>query len=73
MYGANSSINVVFFGQSLDNSNGENVEIFGYIDYYCKTGQANLRGVSIKMEGVGNLHIEYENIKKKYQVLLIKI
>lgn len=64
---SNSSINVVFFGQSLDNSNGENVEIIGYIDFYCKTGQANLRGMSIKMEGVGNLHIEYENIKKKYQ------
>lgn len=66
---SNSSIDVVFFDKNIANTNGDNVIIFGNVMFYRNKGSVNLRGISIKHDGIGNLHAVFEHNKKKYQEL----
>ena len=61
-----TQINVAFWGSTLDNHHGDNVEITGRIELYTKTGNINLIGTSIKMIGIGSVHTEYEKLKIEY-------
>ena len=63
----NTQINVAFWGSSLNNKNGDNVEISGSIELYAKTGNINLIGTTIKIIGIGSLHTEYERIRENYE------
>jgi exodeoxyribonuclease VII large subunit len=62
-----NTISVAFWNEHLDNKNGEHVEIIGKISYYTKSGYMNIIGKSINIIGVGNLHNEYEQLRKKYE------
>lgn len=61
------SISVIFWGETLKNNHGENVEISGRVDYYTKQGNMSIIGSSIKTKGIGSEHAEYERIKKEYE------
>lgn len=62
-----SSISVIFWNTKLTNKHGDNVSITGKIDYYTKNGYTNIIGNAIKNIGIGELHIEYEKLKKSYE------
>jgi exonuclease VII large subunit len=62
-----ASISVAFWGNSLDNPNGDYVEITGKIDYYARSGYINLIGSKIKSIGIGAIYAEYEKLKQEYE------
>jgi exodeoxyribonuclease VII large subunit len=61
------SISVAFWGSSLNNPNGDYVEITGKIEYYPRTGYVNLIGSKIKSIGIGAIYAEYEKLKQEYE------
>ena len=68
----NSSIPGVFFAGYKKNSNielknGMKVLIHGKIEMYEKTGKCQVIAVDIKEDGIGELYIAYENLKKKLE------
>lgn len=64
----NAEANIVFWNSNLSNKNGENVEIYGKIDYYAKSNKINLVGKTIKTIGSGALHNKYEEIRRSYEL-----
>ena len=62
-----SSINVVFWGDSIGNKNGDNVEIMGKVDFYTKTSNVNFIGKNIKNIGIGSLYTKYEELSIEYK------
>ena len=49
--------------------NGDKVKARGKIDIYAKTGQYQLYISEIQIDGVGDLHRQYTELKRKYQDL----
>lgn len=49
--------------------NGDKVKAKGKIDVYSKTGQYQLYISEIELDGVGDLHQQYTQLKRKYQDL----
>jgi exodeoxyribonuclease VII large subunit len=62
-----TQLSVVFWGTSLDNKQGDHVEISGRVELYAKSGKINFIGSGIKNIGIGSLHTEYEKIKLEYE------
>ena len=67
-----SSISVVSWSYEkyfeLDNlTNGDKVQVSGKLACYSKNGTYSLQIFKLEKQGIGNLHISYENLKKKYQ------
>ncbi len=72
-----SSINVMFWGYKYKYdtlfANGDNVKIVGKLSVYIKTGSYNIIASSITklaiINPVSNVHLQYEQSKKKYDAL----
>ena len=65
----NSKINCVIFKNNFDKSlqinNGTKVVAKGYISVYEKDGSYQMYINEIEIEGIGNLHIEFNKLKEK--------
>lgn len=57
------------FCKYKDLKNGDKVKAKGKIDVYSKTGQYQLYISEIELDGVGDLHQQYTQLKRKYQDL----
>lgn len=57
------------FSKYQNLKNGDKVKARGKIDVYSKTGQYQLYISEIQLDGVGDLHKEYTELKRKYQDL----
>lgn len=69
-----STINVISWGHNykknqIEISNGDNIVIQGKIALYQKSGSYCLIANKFEKIGMGNLHNEYEQLKKKYELL----
>ncbi|MCT4612408.1 MAG: exodeoxyribonuclease VII large subunit [Clostridia bacterium] len=67
-----SSINAVMFKNNVIKSNvkmenNKKIIVRGYVSSYEKTGQYQFYVESIKEDGIGNLSIEFEKLKKKLE------
>jgi len=70
---SNSLISAVMwksvFCKYKDLKNGDQVKAKGKIDVYSKTGQYQLYISEIELDGIGDLHQQYTQLKRKYQDL----
>jgi len=61
------------YGYRRDNlnlSNGDNIKVIGKLTQYMKSGNVNFVVYDIeKIEGIGDLHKQYEELKNKYEKL----
>lgn len=66
-----SSISVVSWNHekyfSSDYSNGDKVKVHGKLSCYAKNGTYSLHIYKIEKEGLGKLHLSYEQIKTSYK------
>jgi len=62
-----SSIHAVLWNGNINMKNGDSVIVTGKIGCYVKGGSYQITIKSIKKVGIGDLHIEYEKIKKEYE------
>ena len=65
----NSSIDIICWNCLEDFENGDEVEIYGRINFYKKTSKINLQIFSIKKLGQGDHHKLYEKLKQNFQSL----
>lgn len=65
----NSSIDIISWNCLEDFNNGDEVEIYGKINFYKKTSKINLIVSSIKKVGQGDHHKLYEKLKQNFQNL----
>jgi exodeoxyribonuclease VII large subunit len=68
----NSSINTTCWGYKNEDNlkNGDKVKIYGKLNLYSKSGTYSINAFKIeKLDGKGDLHIKYEELKKKYDTL----
>lgn len=65
----NSSIDIICWNCLEDYENGDEVEIYGRINFYKKTSKINLQIFSIKKLGQGDHHKLYEKLKQNFQNL----
>ncbi len=68
-----ASINCIMFKSYVNKLNnkfkeGDQVEIEGSIYLYTKMGQYNINVKNMTYFGVGNLFVEYERLKKEYEI-----
>ncbi len=69
----NAQINCIMFksyANSLDEKfqEGDQVEIDGSLYLYVKMGQYNINARAMKKAGVGDLFVEYERLKKEFEL-----
>ena len=64
-----SSIDIISWNCLEDFDNGDEVEIYGKINFYKKTSKINLIVSSIKKVGVGDQFKLYEKLKQEFQNL----
>ena len=63
----NSTINCVIWNRHIDNKNGDNVIVDGYLNIYIKTNNIQIQCINIEKIGIGEIHKEYEKLKKKFE------
>lgn len=66
-----SSVSITFWGyKDMGLKNGDKVKLYGKLNVYAKSGTYSVNAFKIeKLEGKGDLHTEYEELKKKYEDL----
>jgi exodeoxyribonuclease VII large subunit len=64
-----ASIFCVFwrFKNDIDIKDGKKVKVYGYIDFYTKSGSYQFKTSFIEYSGIGDIHAYYEKVKKKYE------
>lgn len=63
----NASIDICFFGKRLENKDGDQVNIYGDVNYYEKASRLNFVGKRIEKIGKGDFKKEYEKLYKKFE------
>lgn len=66
-----SSINIIQwkYGKKVNLKNGDMVNIDGRLTCYSKNGTYNITASNIEKQGVGDIHLEYEKLRLKYNKL----
>lgn len=68
-----STISVVIWNYkkviNIDINNGDEIDVYGYITIYHKSGIYQINATNIKLKGIGDLYKQYQIIKLKYESL----
>ena len=69
-----SSINLSCWGYgqrrpAVNLTNGDRITVRGKVTHYGKTGNISLQATTFEKVGTGDLHLEYEELKRKYEEL----